>query len=386
MAERSQQETRPLRMLFMSTYVPRPCGIATYAEDVIHAVEPHGASCQVLAMTREGQQYEYEARVVGTVVDDQPDSYLAAAELVNRGKYDVLSLQHEFGIYGGEDAEVLPAFLAAVKIPVVATLHTILRNPPPGAQCNLHTIGQRVQRVVTMNGLAPEMLTDIYGVPAEKICVIHHGAPATPYTRQPALKAELGLEGRTVLANFGLHAPVKGLQYAIQAMPHIIAKYPDALLLILGQTHPVIVQEEGEWYRDELESLVDTLGLRGHVQFVNRFLEKDELVRYLLATDTYIIPYTNMEQITSGTLAYAIAAGCPVVATPFLHAQFMLESGGGVLVPPRDPAQLAQGVLGILDNPALQSEMIARNWEFGKTLLWPRVGLQYRNIFAEAMA
>lgn len=374
----------PLRVLVMSTYVPRECGIATYAEDVIHAVEPHGAVCQVMAMERAGESYAYENRVVGTVLEDRVESYLQAAEAVNDGGFDVLSLQHEFGIYGGLDADHLLHFLDAVRIPVVVTFHTMVRDPLPAMRWNQHQIARRANAIVVMNGLAVDILREIYDADPGKVHVIHHGAPVPHRERGDEIKHERGLDGRRVITTFGLLNPTKGIEYMVQAMPEIARRYPDAVYLILGQTHPVLRQKEGERYRDCLTSTTRELGIEEHVRFVNRYLAKEEVVSYLLATDTYVTPYINLEQVTSGTLAYAMGMGCPIVATPYLHARYLLQDGRGLVVPERDPQALADAALCLFDDPALMARMERRNREYGQTLLWPLVGAEYLRVFRQA--
>lgn len=357
-----------LRVLFMSTYVPRECGIATYAEDVLHAIESYGASGQVLAMERPGEPHAYGPRVIGTVQEDRLASYLMAADQVNHGWFDVISLQHEYGIYGGEDADFLVQFVEAVRVPIVVTLHTIVQNPTPGARRNLHAIGKRADGIVVMNGLAPEILRAVYGIDPRKISVIHHGSPVPTIERGQHAKEHLGIDGEEVLSTFGLLSPVKGLEYMVQAMPQVVAQRPRAVYYILGQTHPVIRANEGERYRGMLENMAYDLGVLDHVRFIDRYLLKEELVAYLLATDTYVTPYLNLEQVTSGTLAYAMGSGCPLVATPYLHARYLLEEGRGLLVPARDPAALATATLTILGDPALKTRMEATNWAYGRTL------------------
>jgi len=374
----------PLRVLVMSTYVPRECGIATYAEDVIRAVEPHGAACRVLAMERPDEHYAYDDRVIGAVREDRLGNYLRAADAINHGGFDVLSLQHEFGIYGGIYADHLLRFLEAVRLPVVVTFHTMVRNPSPAMRRNQRAIAQRADAIVVMNGLATEILRQVYDADPGKVRVIHHGAPVPHRERGEEIKRDLGLEGRRMISTFGLLNPTKGVEYMVQAMPEIVRKYPDAVYLILGRTHPVLRREEGERYRDSLADITRELGVEEHVRFVNRYLTREEVVTYLLATDAYVTPYIDLEQITSGTLAYAMGMGCPIVATPYLHAQYLLAGGRGLLVPERDPGALAGAALRLFDDPELKARMERLNWEYGQTLLWPLVGAEYLRVFRQA--
>ncbi|MHB9130546.1 MAG: glycosyltransferase family 4 protein [Armatimonadota bacterium] len=384
MEQQNTSRSHPLRILVVSTYVPRECGIATYAEDVIRAVELHGAFCQVAAMEQSDRQFSYEDRVITTVCEDRLEDYLALADLINHSWFDVVSLQHEFGIYGGEDAAYVTRFLEALHVPVVATLHTIVQHPTPGARRTLQAIAKHVAGIVTMNGMAVPLLRDVYGAETGKIHVIHHGSPPPTHERGDFAKQRLQLDGQQVLSSFGLINPSKGLEYMVQAMPRIVAEQPDAMYYVLGKTHPVIKEENGEVYRGMLENLAYELGVHDHVRFVDRYLTKEELVNYLLATDTYVTPYRNMEQVTSGTLAYAVGNGCPVVSTPYLHAQYLLAEERGLLVPAENPEQLAKACVQILGDPEMQLRMQQTNWEYGKNLYWPRVGMDYLQVFQRA--
>ncbi|HEX2951750.1 MAG TPA: glycosyltransferase, partial [Armatimonadota bacterium] len=314
MAESLQNSasSHPLRVLFVSTYVPRECGIATYTEDVLHAVEGHGVSCEVIAMERPGESLAYEPRVLQTIHEDNANEYLQTAESINYGWFDVISLQHEFGIYGGEESTHLLEFLDKVELPVVTTFHTILRSPSERIKFLQHEIAERSARIVVMNGFAPDILHDIYNIDRKKIHIIHHGSPVPPFPRFPSVKSQLGLADHKVLSTFGLISPAKGLEYSIRSMPRILEVCPDAVYYILGQTHPVVRETDGESYRGELENLAYNLGILDHVRFVDRYLTKDELMKFLLATDVYVTPYLDLDQVTSGTLAYAIGMGCPV--------------------------------------------------------------------------
>ncbi len=375
--------SRPLKAVFLSSFVPRECGLATFTEDVLHAVAPLGVQSKVVAMNRPGQHYAYDQRVIASVREDQWTTYQDAAALINQGGYDVLSVQHEYGIYGGEECPHLPAFLAAVRVPVIATFHTILKCPSPAMRESLRAVAARADGIVVMNSLAVAILDHVYGVNPRKVNVIHHGAPATRRGRLYTIKSDLKLRDRLVISTFGLLSSGKGLEYAIQAMPRIVAQHPEAIYLILGQTHPVVKQEEGEAYRQSLVQLAEDLGVGNHVRFIDKYFTKAELIAYLLATDVYLTPYLNMEQITSGTLAYAMACGRPLVSTPYLYAQFLLGEGRGLLVPPRDPAAMATACLRILDDAELKARMERGNWQYGQTMIWPRVGEEYLTLFRQ---
>jgi glycosyltransferase involved in cell wall biosynthesis len=385
MDESQSSPTAPLRVMMLSTYVPRQCGIATYADDVIRAVEPHGAAFHVVAMERPGSGYAYDARVMGTIEEGNRDQYASMADMINASGADILTIQHEFGIYGGEANDDLLGFLEQVRLPTVATLHTVLQKPQSDMRRILSGVGRLVDRVVVMNGLIPPVLERVYGIDPARVAVIHHGAPVPTRQRGREIKTELGIGAEHVLSTFGLISPVKGLEYMVQAMPAIVARHPDAVYYILGETHPVVVQEVGETYRGYLENLAYKLGMLEHVRFVDHYLSKEELVKYLLATDVYVTPYLNLEQVTSGTLAYALGAGCPVVSTPYLHARYLVQRARGLLVPPRKAGCLAHAVLQLLDHPAQRHRIEEENWEFGKELYWPRVGAQYLEVYRQAI-
>ncbi len=376
----------PLKAIFLSSYVPRECGIATFAEDVLRAVAPHGVTGKVIAMQRPGQQLVYENHVIATVEEHRPAQYAAAAALINRSGCHVLSVQHEFGIFGGEDSMALPELLEAVTLPVVTTFHTVLSRPSPAMRRHLRAVAQHSDRIVVMNTLAVDILAHIYEVDPLKIVTVHHGAPVVPRARLSTIKHDLGLEGRQVITTFGLLSSGKGLEYAVQAMPAIVARHPEAVYLILGQTHPVVKGEEGECYREALRAQAHDLGVEANVRFVDKYFTKAELVAYLLATDIYLTPYLNMEQVTSGTLAYAMACGRPLVSTPYLYAQFLLGEDRGLLVPPRDPDEIADACLQILNHPDLKARMERTNWRYGQTMVWPRVGQEYLRLFRRMVA
>jgi len=372
---------QPLHAAFISSFVPRECGLATFTEDVINAVSAHGVVCKVIAMDRPGQVYHYDRRVIATVQENRLTDYVHAADVINRGRYQILSVQHEYGIFGGETCFDLAEFLKLVNVPVVTTLHTILRKPSPAMRRNLRLVADRSAAIVVMNELAVGVLEAIYGIEPGKIAMVHHGAPVIPATRRQLIKEHFNLHDRRIISTFGLLSSGKGLEYAIQAMPSIVAAYPNALYLILGQTHPVVKQQEGERYRDALKTLADALGVRDHVMFVDKYFTKAELVAFLLATDIYLTPYLNMEQVTSGTLAYAMACGRPLVSTPYLYAQYLLGEDRGLLVPPCDPGGIADACRQIFASPELRAGMERANWHFGKAMLWPAVGREYMRLF-----
>jgi glycosyltransferase involved in cell wall biosynthesis len=312
-------------------------------------------------------------------------SYISAAAAINRSNVDAISVQHEFGIYGGLDGAYLIDFLDHLRAPVVTTCHTVLAHPSESQRYVLQQITGRSARVVVMAEKGRDLLISSNGIPHEKIEVIPHGIPdaqVTPVQRQ-STRARLAWEGRQVILSFGLLSPNKGLEQAIRSLPQIVRANPKALYVITGATHPNLVRDEGERYRENLERLTRELGMANHVEFINRFVTRDELLELIAAADLYLTPYLNEEQITSGTLAYAFGLGKPVVSTPYWHAADLLSNGAGVLVPFDDPAAIAAAVTGLLSNPGRMRRMGGRAREKGLSMRWRQIGMRYLSLFRE---
>jgi glycosyltransferase involved in cell wall biosynthesis len=288
-----------------------------------------------------------------------------------------VNLQHEFGLYGvwrdGIYEDHCTAFLEELRKPVITTLHTVLPEPEPQIREAVRRIAELSTTVVVMAETAARLLRDVYGI-SQRPVVIQHGMPAIVPRGRHRLKKQLGVEDRPILSTFGLVDPRKGLEYMIAAMPEIVACHPSVLYLIVGQTHPELLKRAGEQYRNELVSKIESSGMSDHVRFVNQYLTQREIVDYLLATDVYVTPYLDLNQITSGTLAYALGAGKAIVSTRYLHAAEALADGRGLLVDVRDADGLARAVLAILDDPALKGELERRAYDYGKEMAWPNVG------------
>ncbi len=309
----------------------------------------------------------------------------AAWELAACG-VDVVSIQHEYGIWGGEDGSFVVGFARALRMPSVATLHTVLRAPTAGQRRVLDGLMDAVDRVVVMSQTAADILIATYSVDPRRVAVIPHGVPDLPLVDPDTVKAGLGLAGRRVILSFGLLGPGKGYEHAIDAMPGVVAAIPDARYVILGATHPDLLRHEGEAYREALVARVERLGLGDHVAFVDRFVGKAELGTWLQAADVFATPYPNLDQIVSGTLSYAIAAGRPVVSTPYAYAREILGAGRGLLVPPGSPAALAEAFTTLLRDPGLRAEVGALAYRASRAMVWPAVGLAYRDLFVGVAA
>ncbi len=330
--------------------------------------------------------YRYPERVRFELLDSDLDSYRRAADFLNFNNVDVLCVQHEFGIYGGPAGSHLLALLKEVRMPVVTTLHTILRDPNFAQAKVMEELVRRSDRVVVMAAKGAEMLRGIHQVPQDKIDLIPHGIPDIPFADSSYFKAQFGVEGRMVLFTFGLLGPGKGIEHVIEALPEIVRRHPSVVYLVLGATHPHLVARDGESYRLSLERLAEDRGVKEHVIFYNRFVSLDDLKEFISATDIYITPYLNESQITSGTLAYVFGSGKAVVSTPYWHAQELLADGRGTLVPFRDPQAIAEGVCGYLDNPEKLETTRRDAHHMGREMVWPAVAQRYLESFRHARA
>jgi glycosyltransferase involved in cell wall biosynthesis len=373
---------------FVGDYVPRRCGIATFTADICEAVaaEFPETQCIVGSVNDTVDGYDYPKRVRFEMQEQELDSYRRAAEFLNINNVEVVSVQHEFGIYGGAAGAHLIAFLQEVRKPVVTTLHTVLSNPNSDQRAVMDHLNELSTRFIVMADRGRDMLEIIYGVSPDKIDVIPHGVIDMPFVDSNFYKDIYGVEGKTVLLTFGLLSPNKGIEYVIEALPAILKRHPNVVYMVLGATHPHLVAREGETYRRKLEQLVEQRGLRGHVLFYDRFATIDELKEFIGATDIYITPYLNEAQITSGTLAYTFGAGKAVVSTPYWHAQELLADERGVLVPFRDSQAIAEGVNHFLSNPTLMTAMRKRAWKAGREMTWPAVARRYMESFERARA
>lgn len=378
--------TRPERIAFLGGFVPRLCGIATFTHDLCEAVakEVPGSLCIAGAVNDRIEGYHYPERVRFELDQRDLDSYRRAADFLNFSNVDVLCLQHEFGIYGGPAGSHLLALLKEVRMPVVTTLHSVLRDPNADQRKVMEELLRRSARLVVMARKGAEILRETYGAPEAKVDIIHHGIPDMPFLDSSFYKEQLGVEGRKVLLTFGLIGPGKGLEHAIEALPEIVKRHPSAVYLVLGATHPHLVAQEGERYRLSLERRAEELGVKENVIFYNRFVSLEDLKEFIGATDIYLTPYLSEAQITSGTLAYVFGAGKAVVSTPYWHAQELLAEERGILVPFRDPHAIAEGVCAFLDDPVRMQTTRERAYAMGREMLWPAVARRYLESFQRA--
>jgi glycosyltransferase involved in cell wall biosynthesis len=382
------QSPNTKNIAFLGDYVPRRCGIATFTADICEAVAAAfpDTQCIVGSVNDRPEGYDYPERVRFEFAERELDSYHRAAGFLNINNVEVVSVQHEFGIYGGPAGSHLLDLLREVRMPVVTTLHTVLSEPNDDQRHVMQQLDLLSNRFIVMAERGQRMLENIYGVDPAKIDLIPHGVIDMPFIDSNFFKDVFGVEGKTVLLTFGLLSPNKGIEYVIEALPAILERHPNIVYLVLGATHPHLLAHEGEAYRRRLEKLAEESGVAKHVIFHNRFVTIDELKEFIGAADIYITPYLNEAQVTSGTLAYTFGAGKAVISTPYWHAQELLAGERGVLVPFRDSGAIAEGVNHFLSNPTLMTAMRKRAWKAGREMIWPVVAKRYMESFERARA
>jgi glycosyltransferase involved in cell wall biosynthesis len=376
------------RLGFIGNYLPRQCGIATFTTDLCEAIaaEFTGTTCIALPVNDIEAGYDYPDRVRFELGEKDIESYRRAADFLNTNNVDLVSLQFEYGIFGGRAGSHILALLSELRMPVVTTLHTILREPDPNQRRVLEEVAALSDRLVVMSERGAEILQEVYRVRPEKIDLIPHGIPDLPFVDPSFHKDVFGVEGKTVLLSFGLLSANKGIETVIAALPAILARYPNVVYMIVGATHPHVARNEGETYRLSLQWMAQEKGVEDQVIFYNRFVSLEELVKFIGAADIYITPYLNPAQIVSGTLAYTLGAGKAVISTPYWYAEEMLAEERGALVPFRDPAALAEQVIDLLDNDAKRHAMRKRAYLYGRQMVWPQVARRYMENFERARA
>ena len=376
------------RLAFIGNHLPRRCGIATFTHDLhlaISTAEPGLETC-VVAMTDPGRTYDYPPAVRLEIHDEKIEDYVQAAEFLNRGGFDVVSLQHEYGIFGGEAGGNIIELLSRLEMPIVTTLHTVLANPTPTQRDVMRRIIDTSTKIVVMTEKSREFLRSVYGAPDPKIEVIAHGIPDFPFLEPHQAKAKFGFGGKTIILTFGLLSPSKGIETVIDAMPGIIKSCPNAVYVILGATHPNLVRHEGEVYRESLTARVRELGIEDHVVFFDQFVEQATLLDFISACDVYVTPYLNEAQMTSGTLAYSFGLGKAVVSTPYWHAKELLIDGRGILVPFGDVNAMSAEIAGLLANDVRRNSMRKRAYASSRSMTWAQTAKRYLAVFETARA
>ena len=369
----------------IGNYLPRQCGIATFTTDLVEALsaEAPDINCWAVAMNDRPEGYAYLKKVSFEINQNKLSDYSVASQFINISQTDIVCVQHEFGLFGGPAGSYLLRLLGDLHMPVVTTLHTVLKDPAPEYRDVMCKLSDLSDKLVVMSHKASEFLKDIYDVPENKIAFIHHGIPDTPFIDPSFNKDKFSVEGRKVLLTFGLLSPNKGIETLLQALPAIIKKHPELVFIILGATHPHILKSQGDGYRIMLQQLVSKLDLGDHVIFQNRFVELKELCEYLGIADIYITPYLDEAQITSGTLAYAMGTGKSVISTPYWYANEMLAEGRGRIVPFNNPAALSKQVIDLLDNDVERHAMRKKAYIYTRDAVWKEVSRKYLQVFRE---
>ncbi len=386
-----------IRIAFISTAPPRRCGIATFSADLMSAIEDVDpkVTCYVAAIDEPSALRAYKSNVRWRIRQDRENSFRQAARDINVSNVDIVVVQHEFGLYGIWSEEVasdgtthsvyhdyLWSFLVELKKPVITTLHTVLPEPTESMREAIRSIAQISDEVVVMSNTAVWLLETIYGID-KPIRVIAHGTPVIDPSGRHTFKAKMGLKDRTLISTFGLVDPRKGLEYMIAAMPDVLEKHPDSLYLIAGQTHPDLLRVQGEAYRNELRDLIRHHGIEEHVSFIDNYMTLREIIELLLASDVYVTPYLDPNQITSGTLSYALSAGKAIISTRYLHAIEALGEGRGILVDFRDSQQLSLATNSILDDDAFKSRLEHATYVYGRETTWPKSARAFLNLAHE---
>src|SRR5580704_682323 len=371
------------RVAFIGNFLPRRCGIATFTQDLHRAVSAArpGLETGVVAMTDRGRTYDYPPAVRFEVHDETISDYVRAAEFLNGAGFDVVSLQHEYGIFGGEAGGNILELLSRLEMPVVTTLHTVLAKPTAIQHDVMRRIMDISARIVVMSETGREFVRSVHAVPTRKIEVIPHGIPDFPFLEPHHAKAKFDFTGKMIILTFGLLSPNKGIETMLDAMPEIIKSCPNSIYVILGATHPKLVQQQGEAYRESLAARARALGIEDHVVFFNQFVDQATLLDFISMCDVYTTPYLNEAQISSGTLAYSFGLGKAVVSTPYWHAKELLSDGCGILVPFADAKALSTEISGLLTNDVRRYAMRKRAYAASRSMTWVRTAKRYLTVF-----
>jgi glycosyltransferase involved in cell wall biosynthesis len=368
----------PARVAFLGTYPPRHCGIATFTRDLGAGMLTTDDSVKplIVAVTDEGSKYEYPPDVEYEIRQGTKSNYARAAELVNYKAVRWVSLQHEYGIFGGDDGAYILDFLGALRVPAAVTLHTVLDTPSPSQRAIVQKMAKATVLVV-MSQVAADLLARRYELPSSRVEIIPHGIPDMSPRDQEDLKGRFGVAGQRMLLTFGLLGPNKGVETVIRALPALVASHSDLVYFVVGATHPAVLRQNGEAYRTSLERLAEQLGVREHVVFRDQYVTTEELCSYLQAADIFVSPYLNEAQVTSGALSYAMGAGAAVVSTPYWHAKELLVDGRGRLFPFGDSAGLARTIAALFDDPTELARVRQRGYEHTRAFTWSQIGRQY---------
>ena len=373
------------KVAFVSSFLPRRCGIATFCNDLITNIAGYSkASFEplVVAMVT-SHEHQYSQPVKFEIRKNVKNDYICAADYLNFSHLDMISVQHEFGLFGGDAGNYLNLLLKRIDAPVVTTLHTVLDDPDPAYKQSAIDVCALSEKIIVMNERGVDMLQQIYGVDANKILLIPHGIPDLPFVDSSYYKHKFGIEDRNTILTFGLLSRNKGIEHMLKALPAIVETDPSVLYIILGATHPDVLRHDGEEYRFELQRIVEELGLHDNVLFYNQFVSDERLHNFLCAADIYVTSYQNREQLTSGTLAFAVGAGKAVVSTPYWAAEELLSDDRGKLIEFNDPKGLSDAIIELIREPAEFSRLRRKAYDYGRTMTWPTIGQRYWELFSQ---
>lgn len=372
-------------IVFIGNYLPRRCGIATFTTDLLESIQgvTPQTDCWAIAVNDIPEGYEYPNQVRFEINQNQLSDYKLASEFINMNRIELICLQHEYGIFGGPSGSNIIRLITDLKMPVITTLHTVLNNPTQEQKEILVKIASISDKLIVMSHKAIDILKKVYNISKNKIMFIHHGIPDNPFSDSSYYKDQLGVEGKKVILTFGLLSQNKGIEYVIKAMPEILKKYPNVVYIILGETHPHVLKNEGESYRISLQQLSNKLGVSDKIIFQNRFVNINELNEFLGMADIYITPYLNEEQITSGTLIYAMGTGKATISTPYWYAKEMLDDNRGIIVPFKDSGKIAEKIIYLLDNEIEFHAMRKQAYLYCRNAIWKEVAQNYLNLFSE---
>ncbi len=382
-----EKKRRAIRVIYVSSYIPRKCGIATYTKDLtndINQLNPF-ALAEILAINRTEENLSYPWEVKFKINHDSLESYIQAANYVNQSEADLVVLEHEFGLYNGRGGDFILAFIQTLKKPLAITFHTIIEDPSSDYGIAQKRLADSAKANIVMIEDSRQKLIKKFGISGEKIAVIPHGIPDLTYGNNEKFKKQKRIAGKIVLGNINLLSENKGIEYSLEAVAKIAEDYPNVLYLVIGQTHPTVLKNEGEKYRNSLKKRIKKLGIEKNVRFINEYLPLKDLLEWLQAIDIYITPYLVPAQASSGALAYAIGAGKSCISTPYLYAKEALDDDRGILVPFEDSQAIADAIVKILEDPQKRKEMERRAYQYGRLMTWSNVALQHLDLFKEVL-
>lgn len=374
-----------MNLAILSTYPPRECGIASFSSDLRENIEMWGPRVNIIAISDEDESYDYPKEVIFEIEEENRDHYVIAAQYVNTADIDAVFIEHEYGIFGGNDGEYVLDFAENLEKPFILNTHTVLPKPSSNQKRVLSKLGEKSLAVIAMTYESAKILNKVYNIDKEKIHVIFHGVPVFKPESREVLKIAYDIENRPLITTFGFIVPGKGLELGIKAVSFLKDKYPDIIYLIAGETHPNLKKSMGETYRDSLIDLVERLNMEDNVKFINRYVSLRELGEILYMTDVYLTPYPNRDQAVSGTLSYAIGCGRAIVSTPYSFSLEFLANDRGLISSKADPEELAILIDKILSNPKLKKKLETNTAKLGQTITWPQVGKKYVKVLSKIL-